>query len=181
MRSDMEAQESALAVMDKARALFGEARFGSGWLEKKAGRTWIHVCAVDPTQGEVEALLEAADGAGCVVVVVPVARSYDELLSLHEAVHSIDIPEGTVGGYDVDARHNAIMFHLRRADPGAMDIIRRALPADAVRFMIDRTRGVALAMGEGARMQLDASLGIAVGDPIARGDVPDETDRPATG
>jgi hypothetical protein len=116
---DWEAQERGKAVIDAAANTFGQKRFASAQIRQEP-RPTIHLYAVDPTQGEVTALDQAAAKAGYGLTVTSVRYSYAELLAFYEQLAGTDLPGNACTSYGFDVGANALLFTLTRLD---MDVV----------------------------------------------------------
>src|SRR6058998_1736920 len=59
---DPEHESKALEVLRAAERLLGDARFGGSWIDRTTSPPVIGVAAVDPSQGDVDAILATEEG-----------------------------------------------------------------------------------------------------------------------
>lgn len=133
-------EQGAREVMRAASRIFGEDdRFGSGWLDRLLrpdGRISLFVCAVRPTQEEIDELDRLAAERGLPLTVVVVKYSYRQLVDIYERISGEMLPSSCTS-FGMDAVHNALTARLRTVDNDAVSFFQARVPPDALRIEIE--------------------------------------------
>jgi hypothetical protein len=141
---DDSGEEGALEVMRAAIRLFGESdRFGSGWFSRfrrPDGRISLFICAVHPTQEEIDELDRLAAERGLPLTVVSVKYSYRQLVDIYERMSREELPSSCTQ-FGMDAEHNALTARLRTIDDEAVSFFEVRVPPDALRIEIEPRAG----------------------------------------
>ena len=132
---DPEHESKALEVLRAAERLLGDARFGGSWIDRTTSPPVIGVAAVDPSQGDVDAILATGQGAGWPVQIVAVRYSQAQLVGLLD-LHGTPLPGDAWVSLGWDVRFNAIRATLRRWDEEAVSWARRRFPNDALMIVV---------------------------------------------
>jgi hypothetical protein len=135
-------------VLAAARRIFGvEDRYGGDWLDhtRLQGRTSVFVCAVKPTQDEIESLDRDAERAGLPLTVIPVEFSYADLLGFDESISGSLRASNLFVSFGMDSVHNALCLRLRALDEEAIAYFRARIPTGALRIEIEPRAGHAVA------------------------------------
>jgi hypothetical protein len=134
---DPEHEERAPLVMRAAERQLGEDRFGGAWIDRTApSRPVIGVAAVDPSQGDVDAIDAVARETGWPVQIVAVRYSRAELVGLLESLDKTPLPgDAWVSlGWDPLGCFRLLAFDPPSLAPGArgqeMDVQADGPPAD---------------------------------------------------
>jgi len=133
---DPEHESKALEVLRAAERLLGDARFGGSWIDRTTSPPVIGVAAVDPSQGDVDAILATGQGAGWPVQIVAVRYSQAQLVGLLEGLHGTLLPGDAGVSLGCDVRLNAIRATLRRWDEEAVSWARERFPSDALMIVV---------------------------------------------
>jgi hypothetical protein len=146
---DPEHEDRALLVMRAAERQFGEDRFGGAWIDRTApSRPVIGVAAVDPSQGDVDAIDHVARGTGWPVQIVAVRHSRAELVGLIESLSKTPPPGDAWVSFGWDPRFNAIRIELRRWDEEAVSWARGRFPNDALMIVVHPGASWSAAFGD---------------------------------
>jgi hypothetical protein len=140
---DHSEDEGALEVMRAASRIFGDDRYGGGWLDRLLrpdGRVSLFVCAVHPTQDEIDELDRLAAERGLPLTVVSVKYSYPQLVDIYERMSGEELPSSCTQ-FGMDAAHNALTARLRAVDNEAVSFFEARVPPDALRIEIDPRAG----------------------------------------
>jgi len=132
---DPEHESKALEVLRAAERLLGDARFGGSWIDRTTSPPVIGVAAVDPSQGDVDAILATGQGAGWPVQIVAVRYSQAQLVGLLD-LHGTPLPGDAWVSLGWDVRFNAIRATLRRWDEEAVSWARERFPSDALMIVV---------------------------------------------
>jgi hypothetical protein len=147
---DPEHEERAPLVMRAAERQLGEDRFGGAWIDRTApSRPVIGVAAVEPSQGDVDAIDQLARETGWPVQIVVVRYSRAELVGLIESLSKVPPPGDAWVSFGWDARFNAIRVELRRWDEEAVSWARGRFPNDALMIVVHPGASWSSALGEG--------------------------------
>ena len=140
---DHSEEEGALEAMRAASRIFGDDRYGSGWLDRLLrpdGRISLFVCAVRPTQDEIDELDRLAAERGLPLTVVSVKYSYRQLVDIYEGMSGEELPSSCTQ-FGIDAAHNALTARLRTVDSEAVSFFEARVPPDALRIEIELRAG----------------------------------------
>jgi len=119
-------------IIGTAHDRLGEARFGGARIDRSNERVpTIVVSAVDPTQEDVDALLEMQRPPWRIAIEL-VRYSRAELIGFYEHLHPP--AGGTASSFGWDPRSNRVVVRLNALDEGTIGYFRKRIPADALAF-----------------------------------------------